>query len=656
MAPTPKSPLSWWVWLIAVLVAAAGCSDEAATGTTTADPVPGATDSDLGVAQDADAESQGSDSEAEPDTALPGSDVSGGDLQLDIDGSGGGACPGGPTCACAADSECDSGVCLETSDGKQCAKLCSDGSCPGGFACKVYGAADQISVCVPLHLTICAPCVKNQDCQVQGANDAFCLDRGDEGAFCGGSCSKDSECPDGYLCSEGKPVGGGAAVKACQPKGGALCSCSVWATKAGVATPCKTSNSYGSCGGKRSCAKDGLSACDAPPAKAEVCNSLDDNCNGKIDDLNAGAACFKKAFDSKGSDQPCSADGDCPAGEGCNGGKCRVLIGACPGKASCTSAGEEICLDAKTPSYETCNGQDDDCDGLSDEAFSWVDLAGGGTVAIGQPCGTGSCSGGTVQCQTINQATCSTAAKAGKDSCNGQDDDCDGQTDESACDDGDPCSSDACDPVKAACEHSAAVDCDDQNPCTNDSCDKGSGGCQHKLAAGISCSDANACTIGDSCGNDASGLPSCLPGANPAKCDDGNLCTDDSCAPDKGCVALANAATQACYEGPSGTAGQGVCHGGQKICKDGQLGGCVDQTMPAAKEACDGLDDDCDGLTDEICKGDTWQGGLVAIAGGGTGSATVVALSAGGPSPVGELQATGASALWAGFMRWLAVW
>jgi len=304
-----------------------------------------------------------------------------------------------------------------------------------------------------------------------------------------------------------------------------------------------------------------------------------------------------------------------------------------------------------------CNGQDDDCDGLTDETFSWVDPATNGAITVGQACGAGVCGGGVVQCQTINQAICSTAIKAGKEVCNGKDDDCNGKDDDAACEDGDPCTADACDAVKAACEHSAAVDCDDKNVCTTDSCDKFSGGCQHKLAAGTSCSDGDACTVGDTCGALPTGETACLPGASPPKCDDGNPCTDDGCEPAKGCVALANAATAVCYDGPGSSAGVGTCHSGKKVCKDGVLGECIDQNLPASKEACDGLDDNCNGQTDEGCKGELWQGALVAVAGAGSaGTGKWIELSAGGPSVVGDLLSKGAIDIWAGFARWLLQW
>ena len=579
-----------WMYLAALLtLSLSACAEDLTVPTTSADAGSDLAPEDIALTG-TDATVEQPDTVAQ-DTLGAGTDATA--LDGASDGNTTGACPGGAGCACAQAGDCDSGVCVETANGKQCATPCSGNACPNGFGCKILGTTDQVSVCVPLHLTICAPCQKNTDCQAQGANDAWCLDRGAEGAYCGGACTSDADCPDTYQCSEGKPIGGGAAAKACQPKASAACTCSAWAIKLGVATSCQTVNAMGACGGKRNCTAAGLTACDGAQAKGETCNGADDNCNGKIDDLNAGAGCLKKAFDSKGSDKACTADSDCATGEGCHAGKCKILIGACPGKATCTSSGEELCLDAKTPSYELCNGQDDDCDGA---------------------------------------------------------------TDETACDDKDPCTADACNAVKGLCEHTATVDCDDKNPCTADSCDKTDGGCQHKLSAGTSCNDGDACTVGDLCGSDAALQPACLPGPSAAKCDDGNLCTDDGCVPSKGCIALPNAATESCYDGPGTTLDVGVCHAGKKVCKAGVLSSCTDQNLPAAKEACDGLDDNCNGQVDEQCKGDNWSGGLVAIAAVSAGNQTVVQISSGGPSAVGEAAGKNGASLWAGFARWLLNW
>lgn len=86
------------------------------------------------------------------------------------------------------------------------------------------------------------------------------------------------------------------------------------------------------------------------------------------------------------------------------------------------------------------------------------------------------------------------------------------------CDDGDPCTSDWCDPNTGLCMHTP-VDCDDGNPCTADFCDQ-DGVCQH---VPILCDDGDPCTI-DFC----DGLTGeCV--YLPMDCDDGDPCTFDFC-------------------------------------------------------------------------------------------------------------------------------
>ncbi|MBI5608701.1 MAG: hypothetical protein HY902_07455, partial [Deltaproteobacteria bacterium] len=611
-----RSELSARSWLLLAIAAwlTLACSND--TTTVGADK----TGVDTAVAADelsnpgedaTDAQSTGEDSAADADTTLEPPD-SAGDAQGDV---GGGECPGGPFCPCAKDSECDSGACVDTAAGKQCSKTCGGAAtCPVGWECKLYGAIDPVSMCLPKQVSLCSPCKAHTDCQVGGDKTAWCLDYASNGKFCGATCASDADCPDGYGCAEQKD--GASQSKQCRLKdAAAVCTCSYWGTQSGLSTDCQITNNFGTCGGTRSCGPGGLSACSGKEAKAETCNAEDDNCDGKIDNLPVDAVCFKFAYTTGGSGKTCGGDGDCPSGEGCDQATCKAVVGKCPGKPTCTSGGQQVCTDAVTPKKEICNNEDDDCDGLTDEDFSVVELSTGATVGVGQACGAGLCAGGTVQCQTVATALCTTGNLAKSESCNGKDDDCNGQTDDATCADGDACTADSCDPSAAKCSNPPLKNCDDGNPCTGDGCDKVSGNCTQQLLPGSSCSDGDACTVGDQCQADAAGAAVCLAGTASQVCDDGNPCTTDSCDPSKGCVVLANDATAVCYTGGSGTAGVGVCVEGKKLCKDGQFGECLGQILPAGSEACDGADDDCDGFTDEGCKANALEIGLAGLAG-----------------------------------------
>lgn len=97
----------------------------------------------------------------------------------------------------------------------------------------------------------------------------------------------------------------------------------------------------------------------------------------------------------------------------------------------------------------------------------------------------------------------------------------------SSCGDGDICNGDeACSGTD--CKAGTPLNCDDGEICTKDSC--GANGCIHTALTGNDCSDGDPCTTGDKCGNDGT----CHQGA-PINCDDGQFCTSDSCSNGK-CV------------------------------------------------------------------------------------------------------------------------
>ena len=99
-----------------------------------------------------------------------------------------------------------------------------------------------------------------------------------------------------------------------------------------------------------------------------------------------------------------------------------------------------------------------------------------------------------------------------------------------SCDDATVCNGhETCD-GSGACQAGAPLNCDDGNPCTAEACDPALGCVQTPVAAGTTCGDGTLCTGPQSC----DGAGTCVTGA-PLDCDDGNPCTADSCDPSTGC-------------------------------------------------------------------------------------------------------------------------
>ena len=161
---------------------------------------------------------------------------------------------------------------------------------------------------------------------------------------------------------------------------------------------------------------------------------------------------------------------------------------------------------------------------------------------------------------------------------------------------GNPCTFFECDPF-AACDPDDPVTCcvkkdvvcDDGNVCTDDSCNPASG-CQ-SVNDTASCEDGNFCTLNDVCvgGNCQSGPP--------PDCDDGNVCTDDSCDTSTGCQNADNSDPcdddDACST--ADTCAGGTCVGGTPLDCDDQnactLDSCDSATGCESTPAGDACDD-----------------------------------------------------------------
>lgn len=169
------------------------------------------------------------------------------------------------------------------------------------------------------------------------------------------------------------------------------------------------------------------------------------------------------------------------------------------------------------------------------------------------------------------------------------------------CDDSIACTVDSCS-ADGSCTHVPDVSsCDDENVCTDDSCDLQQG-CLHTPNT-AACDDGDACTEEDACVQGA-----CV-GGSLVSCDDSNACTDDVCDSVVGCGSVDN--TAACDDGNACTTGDlcggGECQpGGPLSCDDGNV--CTDDSCDPSSgcvvdnntSACD----DGDACTAETCSPD----------------------------------------------------
>jgi hypothetical protein len=170
--------------------------------------------------------------------------------------------------------------CVDIGDGKVCSIECID-CCPGGFACVGVGDVDVIYACIPKFADLCRPCSTDAAC-TGFDDDARCVSYGPQaGSFCGLSCKADTDCPGGYVCQLAPGVAG--TSKQCVREDG-VCACNKSATADQAATACSVTNAAGTCSGERVCVEGGLSACSAATPLAETCNGLDDNCDGQTDE------------------------------------------------------------------------------------------------------------------------------------------------------------------------------------------------------------------------------------------------------------------------------------------------------------------------------------------------------------------------------------
>jgi hypothetical protein len=351
-----------------------------------------------------------------------------------------------------------------------------------------------------------------------------------------------------------------------------------------------------------------------------VCDGQDNDCDGAVDEDFVAGADVDAACD--GVDTDC--DGATDEGFASEATSCGE--GPCAGSGATSCAGGLVVdscdvgggagLDA------SCDGVDDDCNDVTDEDFVEVVVSCGvGACAAKGPL---VCEAGAPVSQCV-----AGAAGAGDVTCDGEDDDCDGSTDEeyapfaTACGQG-ACAAtgvlacaagklvDSCVPGVASCGEGecgpdrcggTCGDCPGGEPCVDGFCgcvpdcggatakcgDDGCGGtcplvCASKLSCEVGSCVAGTCAfavasgfcvidgacVADGAANPANGCQVCDAGAsvsawsevaNGASCtDDGNTCTAEFC-DDGECIHDPAPDYAACDDGDALTVGD-WCHGG----------------------------------------------------------------------------------------------
>lgn len=512
-------------------------------------------------------------------------------------------CQSGEGCfldECDGNEACQSGWCVQHLGEGVCSQSCQE-ECPPGWSCQQVAGTDPdvVYICVSDYANLCRPCHDNDDCSSTGGSEDACLDYGPGGNFCGGPCDSDESCPWGFSCQETTTVQGTTLQQCVNDTG--ECPCTDSSVALGLTTVCVVANEFGECEGKRACSYGGLAPCDALTPALEVCNGLDDDCNGEVDEPELVEGSYVHLCEDLNE---CTQD-KCVGEPGCINET--LDAGACEDGNPCTIAdhcvagsciGDPVECDDGNPCTDNVCSNSGGCEYVPNSAF----CDDGDPCTVGDQCVAGDCAGTAVACDCQKDEDCIDLEDG--DLCNGTlvcdttelpyqcvvDPDtevlCDEPVGDSAfcltaycdaatgqcsavphhggflCDNGDACTvNDLCE--DGDCVAGSLVNCNDGNPCTDDSCAPESG-CAH-LPNEVLCDDGDPCTIGDTCSQG-----SCQAGV-PLVCDDLNSCTVDACTADSGCSHTPLEGD--CDDGNDCTSGD-TCAGGK--CEPGVLLDCDD--------------------------------------------------------------------------------